>query len=97
MSRGKVGIDKRFIRKEAVDERIFGAFMEHLGDVIYNGIYNPSHPSADEDGFRKDVIELVKELHLTGIRYPGGNYICSYNWEDTVGPADKRPVRADLA
>ena len=95
--KGKVSIDKRFIRKKAVDGRIFGAFMEHLGDVIYNGIYNPSHPQANAEGFRSDVISLVKELHLTQIRYPGGNYICSYFWEDAVGPVEKRPVRADLA
>lgn len=97
MSKGKISIDKHFIRNTAVDDRIFSAFVEHLGNVIYNGIYNPSHPQANEDGFRKDVIDLVKNLQLTGIRYPGGNYICSYNWEDTVGPAEKRPVRADLA
>ena len=97
LNKGKVSIDKNFIRKRAVDDRIFSAFVEHLGNVIYNGIYNPSYPEADRDGFRKDVIALVKELNLTGIRYPGGNYICSYNWEDTVGPVEERPVRADLA
>lgn len=97
MSKGKVSIDKKFIRKSAVDNRVFSAFVEHLGNVIYNGIYNPSYPEANEDGFRKDVIALVKELNLAGIRYPGGNYICSYNWEDTVGPAEERPIRADLA
>ena len=52
MSKGKISIDKHFIRNTAVDDRIFSAFVEHLGDVIYNGIYNPSHPQANEDGFR---------------------------------------------
>lgn len=97
MTKGQIYADKRYLRKEVVDDRVFSAFVEHLGNVIYNGIYQPDHLTANQDGFRKDVIELVKELHLTGIRYPGGNFVCSYNWEDTVGPVDQRPVRADLA
>lgn len=56
-----------------VNDRLFGSFVEHLGRCVYDGIYEPGHPEADEDGFRKDVIELVKELGATTIRYPGGN------------------------
>lgn len=97
MKKGKVCIDKNLRHSKSVDDRFFSAFVEHLGNVIYNGIYNPSHPSANEDGFRTDVIDLVKALKLSGIRYPGGNFVCSYYWEDTVGPVEKRPVRADLA
>ena len=97
MNTCKLFIDKHFIRDAAVDERVFGSFIEHMGNVIYHGLYAPGHPAANEDGFRKDVIDLVKELHLTLIRYPGGNFVCSYRWEDTVGPVEKRPVRADLA
>lgn len=97
MGRGKVCIDKNLVSEEAVNDRFFSAFVEHLGNVIYNGIYNPSHPTANQDGFREDVIALVKDLKLSGIRYPGGNFVCSYHWEDTVGPAEQRPVRADLA
>lgn len=90
-------IDKRFIRKEAVDERIFGAFVEHMNNTIYHGLYAPGHPLANQDGFRQDVIDLVRTLRLPLIRYPGGNFICTYRWEDTVGPVAERPVRADLA
>ncbi len=97
MNKGKVYINKNLASEYPVDDRFFCAFVEHLGNVIYNGIYNPSHPEADENGFRKDVIALVKDLKLAGIRYPGGNFVCSYNWEDSVGPVEKRPVRADLA
>ena len=71
--------------------------MEHLGRCVYDGIYEPGHPEADEDGFRKDVIELVKELGATTIRYPGGNFVSGYRWEDGVGPRDERPRRLDLA
>ena len=71
--------------------------MEHLGRHIYDGIYEPGHPSADADGFRTDVIELVKELGVTTIRYPGGNFVSGYRWEDGVGPSRERPRRLDLA
>ena len=97
MNFGRVLIDKGYIRSSPVDDRLFSAFVEHLGNVIYNGIYNPSHETARQDGFRQDVISLVKELQLAYIRYPGGNYICSYNWEDTVGPVECRPKRLELA
>jgi alpha-N-arabinofuranosidase len=79
------------------DPRLFGAFVEHLGRCVYGGIYEPDHPTADESGFRRDVLALVKELGPTIIRYPGGNFVSGYNWEDGVGPKDKRPRRLDLA
>lgn len=80
-----------------VNRRIFGSFVEHLGRCVYDGIYEPGHPTANEDGFRLDVIELVKELGSSTIRYPGGNFVSGYRWEDGVGPRDQRPVRRDLA
>jgi alpha-N-arabinofuranosidase len=80
-----------------VRRRIFGGFVEHLGRHVYDGIHEPAHETADEHGFRKDVIELVKELGVTTIRYPGGNFVSGYKWEDGVGPVDQRPRRLDLA
>lgn len=80
-----------------ISRRIFGSFVEHLGRCVYDGIYEPGHPTANEDGFRMDVIELVRELGSTTIRYPGGNFVSGYRWEDGVGPRDQRPVRRDLA
>jgi alpha-L-arabinofuranosidase len=80
-----------------VRRRLFGGFVEHLGRHVYDGIHEPAHESADEHGFRKDVIELVKELGVTTIRYPGGNFVSGYKWEDGVGPVDERPRRLDLA
>jgi len=62
-----------------IDKRLYGSFIEHLGRAVYNGIYQPGHPTADEDGFRKDVIELVKELNVPIIRYPGGNFVSGFN------------------
>lgn len=80
-----------------IDERIYGSFVEHLGRAVYGGIYEPGHPLADEDGFRKDVIDLIKQLNVPIVRYPGGNFVSGYNWEDGVGPVEKRPERLDLA
>lgn len=79
------------------DPRLFGSFIEHLGRAIYGGIYDPHHPLSDEDGFRTDVLDLVRELQVPIIRYPGGNFVSSYNWEDGVGPVDLRPRRRELA
>ena len=80
-----------------VDERLFGSFVEHMGRCVYDGIYEPGHPTADEDGFRGDVLELVRELGVTVVRYPGGNFVSGYEWEDGVGPREQRPKRLELA
>ncbi|MGV9696744.1 arabinosylfuranosidase ArfA [Streptomyces sp. NPDC003470] len=81
----------------AVDPRLFGSFVEHLGRCVYTGIHEPGHPTADADGLRQDVLELVRELGVTVIRYPGGNFVSGYRWEDSVGPVEDRPRRLDLA
>src|SRR5690606_4074561 len=80
-----------------VSRRLFGSFVEHIGRSIYGGIYEPDHPTADEDGFRTDVLEAARELGLEGIRYPGGNFVSGFRWEDSVGPREQRPRRRDLA
>ena len=96
MLEAKVHLDRAFTIGET-DPRLFGAFVEHLGRCIYGGLYEPDHPEADEKGFRKDVLALVKELAPTIMRYPGGNFVSGYNWEDGVGPVEDRPKRLDLA
>lgn len=89
-------IDRDFAVGET-DRRLFGAFVEHLGRCVYGGIYEPGHPTADARGFRGDVLKLVQELKPTIMRYPGGNFVSGYNWEDGVGPKETRPRRLDLA
>ncbi len=96
MAGTRLFIDHNFTVGE-VNPRLFGSFVEHLGRCVYDGIYEPGHPQADQDGFRRDVIELVKELGVSAIRYPGGNFVSGYRWEDGVGPKDQRPSRLDLA
>ncbi|MGY1832010.1 alpha-N-arabinofuranosidase [Geodermatophilus sp. SYSU D01180] len=80
-----------------MSRRLFGAFVEHMGRGVYGGIHEPGHPEADEDGFRRDVIDLVKEMGVTTVRYPGGNFVSGFRWEDGVGPREDRPVRLNLA
>ena len=80
-----------------VDPRLYGSFIEHLGRAVYGGIYEPSHPTADANGFRQDVIDQVRRLRIPIVRYPGGNFVSGFNWEDSIGPRDQRPRRLDLA
>ena len=80
-----------------IDDRVYSAFLEHLGRAIYTGIYEPDHPTADKNGMRGDVAQLVRDLNIPFVRYPGGNFVSAYNWEDGVGPRDQRPTRLDLA
>lgn len=80
-----------------IDPRLYGSFIEHLGRAVYGGIYEPGHPTADEEGFRTDVLDLVRELNVTTVRYPGGNFVSGYNWEDGIGPRERRRRRLDLA
>ncbi len=94
--KAEITLNQKFIVGE-VDKRIYGSFIEHLGRAVYEGIYQPGSPMADEQGFRQDVIDLVKELGVPIVRYPGGNFVSGYRWEDTVGPKEERPARLELA
>ncbi len=80
-----------------VPRRLFGSFVEHMGRCVYTGLFDPGHPTADEDGLRGDVLELTREIGPTVVRYPGGNFVSNYRWEDGVGPQQDRPRRLDLA
>lgn len=80
-----------------IDPRLYGSFVEHLGRAVYSGIYEPDHPTADKNGMRQDVIDLVREADVPIVRYPGGNFVSAYNWEDGIGPREERPLRLDLA
>jgi alpha-L-arabinofuranosidase len=96
MIKGRIVVDRDFTLS-AIDRRVFGAFVEHLGRCVYGGIYEPGHKTADKNGFRKDVLALTRELGVTMIRYPGGNFVSGYDWEDGVGPKSERQARLDLA
>ncbi len=80
-----------------IDPNLYGSFIEHIGRAVYEGIYEPGHPAADKEGFRGDVIELIRELGVPIVRYPGGNFLSGYDWMDGIGPKEKRPTRLDLA
>ena len=80
-----------------LDPNIYSAFIEPIRNVVYGTIYDPKSPLADENGLRKDFVQLIKDLHIPVVRWPGGNYVSGYNWEDGIGPKDQRPARLDLA
>ena len=96
MKKASMILDKDY-QISRIDKRIYGSFIEHLGRAVYGGIYEPGHPEADEKGFRRDVMAAVKKLGVPIVRYPGGNFVSGFNWEDSVGPVEKRPKRLDLA
>ena len=96
MKKARLKLDKDFTLAK-VDKRIFSTFIEPIGDLVYGSVYSPEHPTADEQGFRKDVMEIMRDLKSTAIRYPGGNFVSNYNWMDGIGPKEKRPVRIDKA
>ena len=94
--KGKISVNRDFVI-DTINENIYGSFLEHVGRAIYSGIYEPGHTESDDMGFRKDVMELVREINVPAVRYPGGNFVSGYNWEDGIGPAAGRPVCRDLA
>jgi alpha-N-arabinofuranosidase len=93
-ARIKIDIDRTI---GDVDPLIFGNFAEHLGRMIYGGIYEEGSPLSDANGYRKDVMEAVKGLNVSILRWPGGNFASGYNWKDGIGPRDQRPARPELA
>jgi alpha-L-arabinofuranosidase len=93
-ARIKIDIDRTI---GEVHPHVFGNFAEHLGRMIYGGIYEEGSPLSDDQGFRKDVMEAVRELDVSILRWPGGNFVSGYNWKDGIGPKEKRPVRVELA
>ena len=94
MKKARIKLDRDYSIAR-IDPRLYGSFIEHLGRAVYGGIYEPGHPAADERGFRRDVLELVRKLNVPVVRYPGGNFVSGFNWEDSVG--SERPRRLDLA
>jgi alpha-L-arabinofuranosidase len=91
-----VVIDRARIRS-VLDRRVLGSFLEHLGRAIYEGIYQPGSRRANRDGFRQDVLAIVRELGVPIVRYPGGNFVSGYHWLDGVGPKRQRPSVLDRA
>ena len=96
MKNARIAID-RYVPLAEVDPRLYGSFIEHLGRAVYEGIYQPGHPTADAEGFRGDTMALVRELSVPVVRYPGGNFVSGYRWEDGVGPRELRPRRLEYA
>ena len=94
MPRIKIDIDRTI---GTINPNVYGGFVEHLGRCIYGGMYEEGSPLSDERGFRKDVLEALKALRMPNLRYPGGNFVSGYHWEDGVGPKDERPRKKEFA
>ncbi len=80
-----------------LDRKVFGGFVEHLGRCVYGGIFEEDSVLSDADGFRGDVLNLLRDLRLGVLRWPGGNFVSNYHWVDGIGPRDARPRRPELA
>lgn len=93
-ARIKIDIERQ---KGEIDKNIYGNFVEHLGRCIYGGLYEPGSPLSDEKGYRRDVLEGTRALNTSVVRWPGGNFVSGYHWEDGIGPQADRPTRIDLA
>lgn len=91
-----IHLDKNFTIG-AVDPRIFGGFLEHMGRAVYEGVYDPKSAHADPDGFRTDVLAALARMRYTAMRYPGGNFASGYHWMDGIGPKEQRPRIRELA
>ncbi len=95
-SKARIYIDTNRVISE-ISPLLFSGFAEHMGRCIYEGIYDPASPHADENGLRTDVMDALRDLNYRAMRYPGGNFLSGYRWEDGIGPKDQRPRRRDLA
>jgi len=96
MKRTEIVLHSKF-QIASVDPRIFGGFLEHMGRAIYQGVYDPESPHADADGCRSDVLDALRRLDMTSMRYPGGNFVSGYHWQDGIGAREKRPTVRELA
>lgn len=94
MARIKIDTDRKI---GIINPDIYGGFVEHLGRCVYGGMYEENSPLSDERGFRKDVMEALKALRTPNLRYPGGNFVSGYHWQDGVGPKDERPRKMEFA
>ena len=96
MQKAKVTVHPDY-RIGEIDRRLFGAFLEPIGGWVYGGIWNPNHPLADDYGFRKDILEMTRELGIPAVRMPGGNFTSGWEWKDSIGPREERKKHLDLA
>jgi len=94
--RARIKVDTERVIGE-IDPKIYGNFVEHLGRCIEGGIFDEGSPLADGRGFRRDVLAAVKDLNVTQLRWPGGNFVSNYHWQDGIGPRDQRPRRLEMA
>lgn len=79
-----------------ISRDLLGHFVEQIPGNIPQGIYHSSHPLADKDGFRADLLEAMREVHVSQLRW-AGNFSSTYHWRDGVGPREQRPCLRNVA
>lgn len=80
-----------------ISPRLFSAFLEPIGTMVNGTMFNPKHPTADEQGFRQDFIQGLRGTGMPAVRMPGGNFVSAWNWKDSIGPKENRKVHLDPA
>src|SRR5712692_11778462 len=94
--RARIKIDTERVIGD-IDPKIYGNFIEHLGRCIDGGVFEEGSPLSDGNGFRRDVLDAAKNMHVPILRWPGGNFSSNYHWQDGIGPREKRPPRLEMA
>ncbi len=80
-----------------ISPRLYGAFLEPIGTMVNGTMFNPKHPTADKKGFRRDIIDALRQTPLPAVRLPGGNFVSGWDWKDSIGPMERRKAHLDLA
>ncbi len=78
--------------KYQISRNIYGQFAEHLGHLIYGGIWvGENSPIPNKDGIRTDIVEALRKIKIPNLRWPGGCFADEYHWKNGIGPRSKRP------
>ncbi|MCR4989650.1 MAG: alpha-L-arabinofuranosidase [Lachnospiraceae bacterium] len=80
-----------------ISKRLFSAFLEPIGTMVNGTMFNPKHPTADEQGFRGDFLKAIKGSGVPSVRLPGGNFVSAWQWKDSIGPMNERKAHLDPA
>ena len=83
--------------KDEISRNIYGHFTEHIGGVIYDGVWvGENSKIPNQYGIRSALIDKLKQIRVPILRWPGGCFADSYDWKDGIGPAAQRPRRTNF-
>lgn len=96
MNNAKITVHPGY-RIAPIEKQLYGCFLEPIGNWVYGHVYDPEHPTADEKGFRSDILREIRELGIPAVRLPGGNFTSGWDWKDSIGPVEQRKVHMEPA